>query len=253
MERIGVALSGGGARGSAHLGILQALLEAGIEVSAISGTSAGAIAAALFASGVEPVRILERIRSFKLLFSLRPAWVRSGLFSLDAVTDFLKDFIPHNDFARLKIPLSIAATNLSRGEVRYFNSGKISTAVGASCCVPGIFAPIQVEGDWYADGGIVDNLPVKPLKDSCDRIYGVHCNPVSRQFNDIKIRQVIERSLLLAIGNNIKESMGLCDFILEPPGLDKFSASDFSKAGDIYEIGYMYAQTKLKADPIHIA
>ena len=250
MTRIGIALSGGGARGIAHPGVLQALREFGIEVSAVSGTSAGSIAGALFAAGVEPVKVLDRIRGSRILFSLRPSWARSGLFSLETVTEILHEFIPANDFTKLNIPLTVAATNLSTGSVRYFDSGKISTAVAASCCIPGIFAPVFMEGNWYADGGIVDNLPVTPLKNNCDLIIGVHCNPISDQFNEVKIRQVIERSLLLAIGRNTLESQKHCHVLLEPAGLDKFSAADFGRARDIYEIGYKYALKHLKPESI---
>lgn len=252
MTRIGIALSGGGARGIAHLGVLQVLYELKVPVSCISGTSAGAIAGALFSAGVEPVKVINHLKGPGVLLSLRPSWGRSGLFSLEAVSKLLKEFIPVNDFNTLQIPLTVTATNLNSGAVRYFSQGNLSDAVGASCCVPGIFAPVQIEGQSYADGGIMDNLPVKPLEGQCDSILGVHCNPISPSFNELKIRQVVERSLLLAIGRNTIESKERCDLLLEPEGLEKYSAADFGKARELYDIGYRYAIKHLSPELIKV-
>jgi NTE family protein len=252
MTRIGIALSGGGARGIAHLGVLQVLYEMKIPVACISGTSAGSIAGALFAAGVEPAKVIRHLKGPRVLLSLRPSWGRPGLFSLEPVSKLLQEFIPANDFSSLNIPLTVTATNLNSGEVRYFSEGNLSDAVGASCCVPGIFAPVQMDGQFYADGGIIENLPVKPLEGHCDLIIGVHCNPVSTTFNELKIRQVVERSLLLAIGRNTIESRKHCDVFLEPEGLEKYSAADFGKSQEIYEVGYRYALKHLSSELIKV-
>jgi NTE family protein len=109
--KIGLVLSGGGIRGIAHLGVLQALSEAGIKFNKISGTSAGSIVGALFAQGIEPAEILKVFMQTRLYNYIRPAFNAKGLMSLDKIRTLLLEYIPHNSFEGLKTPLIITATN----------------------------------------------------------------------------------------------------------------------------------------------
>src|SRR5882672_9593906 len=118
--KMGLVLSGGGARGVAHIGVIKALEELGLTFSCISGTSAGSIVGALYAYGHKPDQILEIIQRVTIFKSLRPAWTWSGLLKMDGLRDLLLKFMPENDFNALKIPLMIAATELRLGEIKYF-------------------------------------------------------------------------------------------------------------------------------------
>ena len=245
--KIGIALSGGGARGISHLGVLKALDELGVTLHCISGTSTGAIVGALYAYGLSPDKILEITLNMRVFRSLRPAWTWTGLLNLDGLRQVILKLIPENNFETLKIPLTIAATNLRRGKTQYFDQGELIGPLLASCCVPAIFDPMLVNGEVYVDGGIMDNLPSKPIRDKCDLLIGSHCNFISDEFDAKNFRTVIERSLLMAISGNTVVSKSLCDILIEPPGLGKLSTFEFSKAQLLFDIGYEYTIKNFKS------
>jgi len=240
--KVGLVLSGGGARGITHLGVLKALEEMGIEFSIISGTSAGSIIGALYAYGYRSNDILELTKSLSFFKSLRPAWTRFGLLQMNWLYELLLKCIPENNFSALKIPLTIAATEIRKGEIHYFNEGDLIPAVIASSSIPAVFNPVLFNGGTYLDGGILDNLPVKPILDKCDFVVGLHCNSVSSDFNILNIKTVVERSLLMAINANTQNSRGMCNVFIEPPYMDRYTAFDIGKAQEIFDIGYKYTK-----------
>ncbi len=240
MKDIGLVLSGGGARGVAHIGVIQALEEIGLRFSKISGTSAGSIVGALYAHGYTPKEIFEIVQQVSLLKSVRLAWAWTGFLKMDGLQEFLKKYIPENDFSQLKKPLTITATEIRTGEIKRFSEGPLIPAIMASCSIPAVFDPFQLNGSLYVDGGLLDNLPVKPIRDSCEFIVGSHCNPVSTSFDATNLKMVIERSLLMAIGANTLVSKQMCDVVVEPQGLDKYGSFDLGKAKEIFDIGYKF-------------
>ena len=246
MSKIGIALSGGGARGFAHLGILKALEEMGITISEISGTSAGAIAGAFYCYGHKPDEILDIVVSTGFLKSVRPAWSWIGLLSMDGFKDVMLKYIPENSFESLKIPLTVAATEIRLGKVAYFNSGELISRVIASSAIPALFSPMVSNSHVYVDGGIMDNLPVRPLVGKCDLIIGSHCNPVEQRFDIKNAKEVTERSLLIAINVNSSFSKAQCNVVIEPPELGKFTTFDLSRGKEIFEIGYKYTKENYK-------
>jgi len=238
--KIGIVLSGGGARGVAHLGVLKALDELGVVIDCISGTSAGAFAGALYAQGLKPDSIFELIKGVSFLSSLRPAWARTGFFNMDGMKEILQKNIPINNFNALRIPLTVAATDIRKGQIYYFSDGELIQAVLASCSIPAIFNPINLNGNLYVDGGLIDNLPVKPIRKQCDFIIGSHCNHISSDVDVTNMKSVIERSLLVAIYSNTEISRGMCDVFIEPPRMDRFSSLDLGKAQEIYDFSYRF-------------
>ena len=238
--KYGLVLSGGGVRGIMHLGVIKALEEFGVRFSCLSGTSAGSIIGSLYASGYTPDEIFEIIGKTSFFKSLKPAWTWAGLLTMEGLESLLSDYIPENEFEKLKISMTIAATDLVRGTVRYFDKGKLVPAIMASCCIPGIFKPYTIDNSEYVDGGILDNLPVKPVKDKCDFIIGSHCNPIDNSFNKKNLKAIIERSLLMAINGNTSGSKGLCNILIEPPDVSTISGYEMSKAKTLFDIGYTY-------------
>lgn len=238
--KIGLALSGGGARGIAHLGVLKALDEFGVRLDHISGSSTGALVGTLYSYGLSPEKILEVIINTRFFSSLRPAWTWTGLVNLDGLRDVIIKLMPENTFDVLKIPVTVVATNLKRGKAEYFSSGELIAPVLASCCVPVIFNPLHINGEVYVDGGITDNLPSKVIRDQCDLLIGSSCNYVSDEFDVKNFRSVIERSLLMAIAGNTVTSKAACDILIEPPGLGNISVFDVRNARQLFEIGYEF-------------
>ncbi len=238
--KIGIVLSGGGARGVAHLGILKALEELGVVIDCISGTSAGALIGALYAQGIKPEAIFELIKKVSFLNSVRPAWARTGLLNMDGMKELLHKNIPIDNFSNLNIPLTVAATDIQKGKVQYFSEGELIPAILASCSIPALFNPISLNGNLYVDGGLVDNLPVKPIRNQCEFIIGSHCNHISSDMDVTNVKLVIERSMLVAIHSNTAISKGMCDVYIEPPRMDRFSSLDLSKAQEIFDFSYHF-------------
>jgi NTE family protein len=239
---LGVVLSGGGARGVAHLGILKALDEMGVHFSMVSGTSAGSIVGALYAYGYKPDEIFSIIKTLSIFKSVRPAWTWAGLLRMDGLRDLLLKHLPENDFASLKLPLTVAATEIRKGRIEYFDKGELVPAILSSCSIPAVFNPMSFNGGLYVDGGLFDNLPVRPIRDKCDKIVGLHCNHISQDFDPNSLRTVVERSLLMAINANTLISKGQCDVFIEPPHLSRFGSFDIGKAQEIFDLSYHFTR-----------
>lgn len=244
MTKIGLALSGGGARGIAHLGVLQAFDDLGIEIHALAGTSSGAIFGAFYASGVSPAEVLKIIKGTRLLKFVRPAVSKTGLLKVGKLQDLFSRHLPVHSFQGLTKKLTINATDISKGEIKYFDQGELIPAILASCCMPVIFDPIVIDGVSYMDGGILNNLPVEPLMEDCEVIIGSHCNPVHRGFKIKNAKALLERTLLMAIRNNTLQRQQQCRFFIEPPALGRYIGSDFDKAEELFQIGYDYVQQR---------
>ncbi|WP_276359133.1 patatin-like phospholipase family protein [Daejeonella sp. H1SJ63] len=174
--KIGLVLSGGGIRGIAHLGVLQAMTEAGIKFDKISGTSAGSIVGSLFAQGIEPAEILKTFMKTHLYKYIRPAFKAKGLMLLDKIRTLLLDYIPHDSFEGLKTSMVITTTNFNECKVEYFSSGELINPILASSSIPVFFKPIKIEGGIYIDGGIKNNFQAEPLRSDCEFIIGSSCN-----------------------------------------------------------------------------
>ncbi|MFA0964201.1 patatin-like phospholipase family protein [Roseivirga sp. BDSF3-8] len=242
---LGIALSGGGARAIAHLGILQVLEEHNLQPDRITGSSAGALLGALYAKGYKPKAILDIVTKTSFTKLIRPAMSISGLLKIGTIEPVFLQYFPDNDFSGLKIPLIVAATDVEKGKTVYFSKGQLIPPVLASCCLPVIFSPYTIDGTRYIDGGIMNNLPVEPLEGYCDRIIGLHCNPVNDGFNPKNMRDILEKSLLMAINYNAYQRKKTCDLFLEPPDCKHYKVFDFKKAGELFDIGYNYALSRL--------
>lgn len=247
--KIGIVLSGGGIRGIAHLGVLQALKTAlGINFCKITGTSAGSIVGALFAEGHNPYEILQVFLKLKLFKYLRPAFGISGLLSMERVANLLREYIPHNSFEGLQTPLVITATNFSKGKLEYFSKGELILPILASSTLPGIFAPVMIGTDMYVDGGVKNNFPVEALTKECDFIIGSSCNhlPAITHLNGIK--HYMLRAATMIVESDMEEKRKLCDVVIAPENIGEISVFDIGKAEEIYWIGYDTTLQQLKTD-----
>lgn len=240
--KIGLALSGGGARGIAHIGVIKALEELNIRPDVISGTSAGSIVGALYAAGMKPDTILEVASHLSIFKSVKIAWAWSGLLKMEGLQALLTRHIPENTFESLKIPLTVAATEIRLGAIQYFSSGELAPAVISSCSIPGVFDPVHFNDHLYVDGGLLDNLPARPIRDKCDFLIGSHCNHLASEYNEHSLKSTIERSMLITISANTTASRMLCDLVIEPPNLARFSVFEMGKAQEIYDTAYKYTK-----------
>lgn len=242
MKTIGLVLSGGGARGAAHLGLIKLLGEMGVQPDMVSGVSAGAVIGALYAAGLQAGQILDILKGQSYLSLKGLSFSSAGLFNMANLRALMAKAIGHNDFARLKMQLHITATDLERGAPVVFSEGDIIEAVIASASVPVIYEPAQYQGRILADGGIMENLPVSPLAGRCDVIIGCHVNKLNSSIDlkNISKFALIDRSFHLAIARQTYASAALCNVLIEPD-IAQYGMFQMKEADKIFEAGYAAA------------
>jgi len=191
VRTIGLALGGGGARGLAHIQVLEALDELGIRPHRIAGTSIGAVIGALYASGLsgkeirklahhwqtphpeKKTGILHRHDLRRWAAMLDPSFDRSGLFKGEKIIRFLSDHVKCTTFEGLKIPLAVTAADYGDASEVVFKSGDLLSAVRASIAIPGVFTPVERDGRLLLDGGVVNPLPYDLLQNECDLVIAM--------------------------------------------------------------------------------
>lgn len=235
---IGLALSGGGIRGISHLGVLKALDELGIRPTKVTGSSAGTIAGAMYCQGYRPEEVLKIIVETNYFRFMRPAISWKGILKMESLAELFKVYLPHNDFSKLKIPLTVAATDIRKGKVVYFDEGELIKPILASSCIPGMFEPIQIGNRFFVDGGVLNNLPVEPLEGNCDTVIGVNCNHLPEESDIKNIKKLIERSVIMSMNANVYSKKSRCDYFIEAPGLGKYGVFDIKKAPELFQAGY---------------
>ncbi len=246
--KLGLALGGGSALGFAHLGVLKAFEENGISIDCISGTSVGAIMAALYAFSV-PFRDIEKeseIMNWRKIANLRPSSL--GISSNANLKKILEKHIGKNaKIEDANIPLAIIATDIETGSKMIFRSGSVVEAVLASSCLPGLFAPVEISGCMLIDGGMVENVPVSPLKDmGADVIVGVNLLKHRKYARPKNIVDVLTNSFDM-VNRRISDlpNRDGVDIIMEPD-LSNYYMGDIRKWKEISDVGYNEAQNHIQ-------
>ena len=244
--KTGLVLSGGGTRGFAHLGVLKALKEQDIKPDIIAGVSAGSIVGALYADGEDADKALKALTSKRLFGLLRFMIPRNGLVTMSGFQKTLRRNLNSEKFEDLKIPLVVFAVNINKAELRCFDKGDLVSAVTASSSIPVIFPPVKIDGDYYLDGGIINNFPADMMREECETLIGVNVNPIG-EFNKINsLKAIAERAFHVSMQSQQDEKEKLCDIYIEPQKLDQFGLLEISRAKEIFSIGYEEAIRVLK-------
>lgn len=243
-------LSGGGARGYAHIGVLQGFAERDLLPEAISATSAGSIAAAFICDGYTAAETADIFREYRLTLSIR--WKRhsGGFLTLKFIEKFLETYLRSRSFESLRIPLFVTATNFLNGAQQVFHQGELIPALLAASSIPVIFPPVILNGIPYVDGGLSSNLPVEPLLDKYRDLIGVHVNPL-RPF-DLRRHSLLvnlERTLHFGIRGGVWRNKEYCRIFLEPEQLNRYGLFDVQKFDPIYQIGLQYTRDFLARLP----
>ena len=253
--RVGITLSGGGALGYAHIGVLQALEEHGIHPDCISGSSMGAIIGTLYAAGYSPKEMLAIVQKDKLyrinkLLTLQSAFTTTGMSSHKSLHRILLQLIPPNSFDSLPRRLTVCVTNLDSGESEYISSGdSLAEYVVASASIPGIFETRTVGGHTYVDGGVLDNLPVRALRPQCDHIIAVDVLPFVKESRKSTSLDVMLWSIRLMQHSNSIPGRAAADWLIDSYALVEFHEFSFDKYREIYQYGYKAATEYLAAHP----
>ncbi|MBW6498863.1 MAG: patatin-like phospholipase family protein [Bacteroidales bacterium] len=239
--KTGLVLSGGGTRGFAHLGALKAMEEHGIKPDIIAGVSAGSIVGALYADGEDAEEALKALTSQRLFGFLEFIMPRNSLVKMTGFEKTLRNKLKARKFEDLEIPLIIFAVNINSAELTQFDKGDLVSAIMASSSIPVVFPPVKIGGQYYLDGGIINNFPVDMIREDCETVIGINVNPIG-EFENIKsLKSIAERTFHISMRNQEAKKEELCDIYIEPENLDKFGLLDISKAKEIFEIGYKEA------------
>jgi NTE family protein len=245
--RVGLVLSGGGSRGIAHVGVLRALAEHGIEPDVVSGTSSGAIVGALYAAGYSWDDMVEFFLSKSPFRLSKIAFGRPGLLDTEKIVPDFLEYFPDDSFEALGKRLFVTATDLVAARLEVFTSGPLVRAVIASCSVPMVFTPTRVGDHLFVDGGVIDNFPVSPLLGLCDVILGVHASPLStlaegRLLSSLAISQ---RAYEIGMFYSSKRKFHQCGVTLCPQGLEQFGLNDVKRRQEIHDVGYRAALERM--------
>lgn len=243
---IGLTLSGGGMRGIAHIGILKALEEFGLKPEILSGTSMGAIIGAFYAYGYTPDQIFEIASSGNYFDRRNWRFGTTGIFKSQMLMDLFKKHIPNNSFEKLKLPLYICATEMSNGRIEYFHEGELHSRLLASASIPYVFPPVRIDEKVYTDGGVMNNLPIEPIRNKCDFLIGAHVNSIFYdEMKNLNARSMFGRILHLALGTTVYEKQKQCDLFIDPVHMTQFSLFEKNALETMFECGYHHTKSQL--------
>lgn len=233
---LGLALSGGGAKGAAHCGVLQALHEFGLVPDKVAGTSAGSIAAALFCAGLTPVEMSNLFINidFKDLIGLGKP--QAGFFDQAPLVDYLRKVLPVRTFEELSIPCNVVACDLDKARVTVFGRGELAPRIAASCSIPVFFKPMKLDGHTYVDGGLYKNLPVSVLRDDCEKVIAVSVQGTPEGYKNTML-SVSLRVFHMMMKSNTLEEAKMSDIFIE---LDTspYSPYDLGNIEKLFHLGY---------------
>jgi len=245
--RVGLALSGGFARGIAHIGVLRVLKEQHIPIDCVSGTSVGALIGAAYAAGTS-LEEMEK-QAALTIFTDFGRWKlsRLGLASNQKLDEFLARFTKCTRFDELKIPLAVAATELGAGKTRYFTSGDLRLAIRASCAYPGLFVPLEIEGSLLVDGFVTDPLPVGGARQlGADIVIGVYLSTVADQSNPTNVIDVLGRTFTIVQQASEQNWRRLANVVIEP-NVAQFTWDGFGKTPELIAAGELATRAALPA------
>jgi NTE family protein len=242
--RVGLALAGGFARGIAHIGVLRALMNAGIPIDCVAGTSVGALIGACYCAGV-PLDDMQRIASttsFADFGRWTPSWL--GLATNQRMENYLSRFTHVKTFEELKTPFAIAATDINAGISVYYTRGPLAPPLRGSCAYPGLFVPIQFEGRTLVDGFLTAPVPVEgTLLLGADVVIAVYLEAGNLE-DPRTVADVISRSFNIIQRHGDLAWRQQADVIIEPD-VKPFVWDDFTRTADLVAVGEAATQAAL--------
>jgi NTE family protein len=262
-KQVGLALSSGGARGLAHIGVLEVLQAAQIPIDMIAASSMGAIVGALYAAGrsfEELHRIaamMEKQTNFISGFSMWDIGIppRTGLVRGNKTLEYFRQALDNKSFEQLEIPLRIVAADVITGQEVVFDSGPVAEAVRASMSIIGIFEPARINGQFLVDGGTVDPVPTSVLADNkMDFVLASNVIPglQARQHRIAQQKQgkppnvisIVLGAMEIMESEIIKTRMSAVDLVISPE-MASFSTLDYDRGSEIIELGRKAAAAQL--------
>jgi len=234
----GLVLSGGAARGFAHAGAIKALHEKSVRPDIVSGVSAGSIVGAFYCDGFEPEEIFEIFEKNKIFEFVKLILKKQGLLNISGLKEVLKKNLRTKRLENLEKPLIITATNIEEAKTRFFTEGDLVDLVIASSSIPVLFSPAIIDGVTYVDGGVTNNFPIEPLEGKCDKLIGIHVNPVGNYNPDKGIAHMAVNTFHLSIASGVDLKKKRLDLFIEPEKLRDYTYFDIKRSKEMFDIGY---------------
>jgi len=237
-HKIGLCLSGGGARGFAYIGAFMAFEEYGIKFDAVAGCSVGSLFGAIYASGmsVEELSGISVDISTKDFRSSKLGFLPS---KMDRLSETLKKHLPVKKIEELKIPYYAVAVDLRTGNEMHFSEGDLVPIITGSCAIPGVFVPVKYKGMVLVDGGVSNNIPADVLKlKSCDYVVTIDCNCTrGGGTNSNSVITQFFTSVGIMMVNNSKKGIK-CSDVLVCPDMKRFSSLKIVNKEEMIKEGY---------------
>ncbi len=246
--RMGLALSGGGARGFAHVGAVRAFEEFGIRPDIIAGVSAGSVVAVFYAAGVPLDEMVEMFEQLSFTDLCELSVPKDGFFSLDKFRKFLKANIPYKNIEDLPIPTVVCATDIDKCKPVAFDRGPIAECVVASCTIPIVFKPAVIHGTHYVDGGVLHNLPAWAIREQCRYLLGVNVSPLVNGRYKGTLMDIARRSYRLLAKNNAIPDMEMCDLVINTTDIAEHKVFDLKEIHKVLQGGYKNTMAELLAN-----
>jgi NTE family protein len=245
MPRIGLALGGGGTRGTAHIGVLQSLEHHNIRPSCLSGTSAGAFVAALYSFGVPLPDIHELVVKLTPMQTVHFTFSLFGLLSNNAIGEILEEKIGSRIIEDAPIPLAIMTADICTGEKVVMRTGSVTTAVMASSALPGISVPVKIGNRLLVDGFIVENVPVSPLRSmGAEIIIAVNLGSERLYKPPEDIIDIVRNAFDISVDGNTEDQMASADVIIEPK-VASYPRNDNTAAPTVIAEGFRATEAKM--------
>lgn len=276
--KVGLALSGGGAKGMAHIGVLRVLEENNIKIDYISGTSMGAVVGSMYALGYSVdeienyllhvdwqalmdnelprnrINVLDRNTNDRYLLDFDvtdssitvPDAFNEGQYMLKELSFLTWPGHGERDFSKFKIPFLCVATNLETGAEVMLEEGNLAEAIRASVAFPSIFSPYEIDGNLYADGGIRNNLPIAVLKEKKGMDFVIAVDVQGKLYEKEGLNSFLKILDQVGSFNNAlyyEEQKKLADIIIRPEGIDNYTVTDYDKSLALIKMGETDAHT----------
>jgi NTE family protein len=247
--KVGLALSGGGARGFAHIGVLKSLVENGVPIDMVAGTSAGSFVGGAFAAGLSPDDIIKIGRNISWFGVAGFSYSPRGLLSNAAMTGFIEKHFPVTRFEDLAIPFAAVACDLESGaEVVFRDKGDLALAIRASCAIPGVFVPvIDEEGRSLVDGGVTSPMPTRAVKKlGAEKVIAVDLLTCGSAHGGVPSTLVgtFVQSAIMMIRTASKNQHYRADIVIEPQ-IAHIRPDEISKRDELIELGYEAASERI--------
>ena len=247
IKEVALCLSGGGARGAYHLGVLHYLDEQNIKVKAIAATSIGSIIAASYAAGVSPKEQLEILKSKEVKKLFKFNWFKESIFNIDIEAEILKKLVPITNMNELNIPLYITAVDLDEAQERVFYTGDIYQLCQASSALVPFFKAVKIDEKTYVDGGVFNHIPVAPLINLNTPILGVNLHPFVNNKAALSLFSYLKRSIVSSMQKNVQKAKEVCEYFIESQEITNYSILSLKNFDALFELGYQEAKRTILA------